>query len=286
MTLRLVSYNIRKGGRRRSRLISEVLRQLDPDLVVLQEAIDPGVVVEVGHEINAHVVLAAPGRSVAVLSRMGELEASWHRGSHGPRYAEVRLPSIDARLLGLHLTAGLSGRGERRRAREAEQILATVAGGSGAAACVVLAGDFNAVAPGDLPAVRRLPTWIRILLRVDGGISTRVMQRLLAAGFIDAYRRRNPDAPGATVPSDAPAVRLDYFLLGSDVAPRLVECRVAVTDPVLLAAASDHLPIILELTTEPPPEPPGDEREDATDQQRDGPAPGNPRNGERATMRP
>ncbi len=282
MTLRLVSYNIRRGGRRRSRLISEVLRRLDPDLVVLQEAIDPWVVAEVGREIGAGVILAAPGRSVAVLSRMGELEASWHRGTHGPRYAEVQLPSIDARLLGLHLTAGLSGRGERRRAREAEQVLATVAGGSGAAARVVLAGDFNAVAPGDLPAVRQLPAWIRILLRVDGGISTRVMQRLLGAGFVDAFRLRNPDTPGATVPSDAPAVRLDYVLLGASVAPRLIECRVVGADPVLLAAASDHLPILVELATELP----SDAHEDATDQQRDAGAHRHTRNEERGTMRP
>ncbi|HEY5628954.1 MAG TPA: endonuclease/exonuclease/phosphatase family protein [Candidatus Limnocylindrales bacterium] len=300
MTLRLVSYNIRKGGRRRSRLISEVLRRLDPDLVVLQEAVDPWVVAEVAREIDARVLLSAPGRSVAVLSRMGELEGCWHRGASGPRYAEVLLPSIGGRLLGLHLTAGLSGRGERRRAREAEQVLATAGAGPGMAG-TILVGDFNAVAPGDLLSVRRLPTWIRILLRVDGGISTRVMQRLIGAGFTDAFRRRNPDSHGATIPSDAPAVRLDYFLLGSAIASRLLECRVAVVDPVLLAAASDHLPIVLELSTEAVPVAESEHEaaepqaiaaavtadrtpEDATDQQRDGLAPGLPRNRSRRTM--
>ena len=283
MSLRIVSYNIRKGGRRRSRLISEVLRQLDPDLVVLQEATDPWVVSEVAREIRAHVLLSAPGRSVAVLSRMGELDASWHRGTQGPRYAEVSVPPIEARLLGLHLTAGLSGRGERRRAREAEQVLAMVASGAGAAP-VLLVGDFNAVAPGDLPTVRRLPAWIRILLRVDGGISTRVMQRFLGAGFTDAYRHRNPDTPGPTIPSDAPAVRLDYFLLGSALMRRLVECRVATMDPVLLAAASDHLPIALDLATDPPAGAPDGASEDATDQQREGEAAGAPRNRGGETM--
>lgn len=249
MTLRLVSYNIRKGGRRRSRLIGEVLRRLDPDLVVLQEAVDPWVVAEVAREIGGQVLLGAPARSVAVVSRMGELETAWHHGRHGPRYAEVVLPSINVRVIGLHLTAGLSGRGERRRVREAEQVLATAAGDGGPAG-VVLAGDFNSVAPGDLPAIRRLPTWLRILLRVDGGISTRVMGQLLAAGFVDAFRLRNPDTAGATIPSDAPSVRLDYFLLGPAVAPRLVECRVALDDRTLLAAASDHLPIVLDLSTD------------------------------------
>lgn len=249
MTLRLVSYNIRKGGRRRSKLIGEVLRRLDPDLVVLQEAVDPWVVAEVAREIGGQVLLGAPARSVAVVSRMGELETAWHHGRHGPRYAEVVLPSINVRVIGLHLTAGLSGRGERRRVREAEQVLATAAGDGGPAS-VVLAGDFNSVAPGDLPAIRRLPTWLRILLRVDGGISTRVMGQLLAAGFVDAFRLRNPDTAGATIPSDAPSVRLDYFLLGPAVAPRLVECRVALDDRMLLAAASDHLPLVLDLSTD------------------------------------
>ena len=249
MTLRLVTYNIRKGGRRRYRLISEVLRGIEPDVVVLQEAVDPWVVGEVSREIGAQVALAAPGRSVAILSRIGELDVAWHRGVHGPCFAEVALLSVEARLLGLHLSAGLSGRGERRRSREVEHVIAIAESGVGPAG-VLIAGDLNAVAPGDLPTVARLPTWIRILLRVDGGISTRVVQRLIGSGFVDAYRRLNPGTYGATIPSDLPAVRLDYFLLGTAIAPRLVACDLASGDPVLLATASDHLPLVLELASD------------------------------------
>ena len=246
MSLRLVTYNIRKGGRRRSHLIGEVLRSVDADLVVLQEATDPPVVAEVARSIGAQVLSAAPGRSVAVLSRMGDLETTWHHpiGSRG--FAEIALPAVGGRLLAMHLSAGLSARGERRRAREIEHVL-SVAGDRSGVTGVLIAGDLNAVAPGDLPAVSRLPTWIRILLRVDGGISTAVMQRLLAAGLVDAYRRLNPTTPGATIPSDAPSVRLDYFLVGPGLAPGVGACSIATGDPVLLAAASDHLPLVLEL---------------------------------------
>jgi len=248
VTLRLATYNIRKGGRRRRHLIGEVLRTLDPDLMVLQEAVDPWVVGEIARSIDAEVVTAVPGRSVAVLSRMGPLETEWHHPVGGRGFAEVRLPSIGVRILGVHLSAGLSGRGERRRAHEVEHVLATAEAGPGTASALI-AGDLNAVAPGDLPAISRMPTWIRILLRVDGGISTRVMARLLGAGFVDAYRALNPTSPGGTMPADAPSVRLDYVLAGRDLASRVTACAIGVADPVLLAAASDHLPLVLDLET-------------------------------------
>jgi endonuclease/exonuclease/phosphatase family metal-dependent hydrolase len=250
VTLRLATYNIRKGGRRRSHLIAEVLRSLDPDLIVLQEAVDPWVVGTVAREVGAQVVTSAPGRSVAVLSRIGGLETAWHHPAGGPWIAEIELPSISARLLGLHLSAGLSSRGERRRAREIEHVLA-VAGARRRLSSVLIAGDLNAVAPGDLPAISRLPSWIRLLLRVDGGISTIGMERLLSAGLVDAYRRINPSSPGATIPSGAPSVRLDYFLVGADLAPQIVGCRVATANPTLLVAASDHLPLVLDLDNPP-----------------------------------
>ncbi|MFN8629763.1 MAG: endonuclease/exonuclease/phosphatase family protein [Chloroflexota bacterium] len=245
MTLRIATYNIRKGGRPRHRLISEVLGQLDADIVVLQEAVDLWVVAQLSRAIGGEVALAAPGRSVAVLSRMGPLDAAWGPGVRGPRFAEVRLPELGVRVLGLHLTAGLSGRGERRRSRELDHVLAAVHRGE-RRDDVVIAGDFNAVAPGEVPAVAQLPRWIRLLLRIDGGISTRVMERLVAAGFTDAFRRLHADVPGATIPAMAPVLRLDYFLLGPDVAPRLRRCEVPTLDPVLLAA-SDHLPLVLRL---------------------------------------
>ena len=41
MTLKLLSYNIRFGGRSRAPLIAGVIRRTEPDIVVFQEATDP-----------------------------------------------------------------------------------------------------------------------------------------------------------------------------------------------------------------------------------------------------
>lgn len=246
MRVRLATYNIRKGGRRRSHLIAEVLRSIDPDVVVLQEAVDPRVVREVAATLGARVVTSAPGRSVAVLSRLADLEVEWLHHPGGPGFVHLEIPSAGVRLLGLHLSAGLSGRGERKRTREIEHVLTVARGGPGLSN-LLITGDFNAVARGDLPAVARMPAWIRVLLRVDGGISTVVMDRLLSTGLVDAFRRLNPAVPGGTIPSGAPSVRLDYFLVAPGLMPCVVACGLGVADPGLLAAASDHLPLVLEL---------------------------------------
>ena len=46
-----------------------------------------------------------------------------------------------------------------------------------------------------------------------------------AAGFIDAYRRFEPH-DGATLPSVAPVVRLDYVMVGEDLARVVTSCSI------------------------------------------------------------
>ena len=64
------------------------------------------------------------------------------------------------RLVGLHLSAGLSMRGERLRLIEVATLLRIL--GSGHTSDAVLVGDFNAIAPGDAPRTRQLPLWLRM----------------------------------------------------------------------------------------------------------------------------
>ena len=73
------------------------------------------------------------------------------------------------------------------------------------------------------------------------------MARVLGAGYTDAYRRLNPDVVGPTMPAAAPSVRLDYLMLGPDLAPALVACGHGGLEPSLLWAASDHLPLVVDL---------------------------------------
>ena len=241
MAVRIASYNIRFGGGRRVRLIGEVLRALSVDLVLLQEATNPSAVDRIAAIAGFEHVLRRPGWSVACLARERIQAHAWRRPVRGRGFLEVEPSGIDLRLVGLHLPAGLSGRGERARLRHVEALVAAL--GGGADRRTLLLGDFNAIAPGDEPLVRRMPFWLRILLRFDGGIRTEVLARLEQAGWVDTYRRLHPDTPGFTLPPGSPSVRLDYLLTPEPVLPRIVSCEPAESIP-FLEVASDHLPLV------------------------------------------
>jgi exodeoxyribonuclease III len=246
VTLRIATYNIRKGGRGRQRAIADVLLALDADIVALQEATDPGVVAFLADATGSTAVIGEAGRSVALLSRVPRPEGSWHAFRMGHAFAELDLADWGVRILGVHLSAGLSGRGERRRGVELESLLEVAAQAAGPGRTMIV-GDLNSISPGDILIRAALPTWIRVLLRVDGGIGTTVVQRVLDAGFVDAFRLLNSKEPGATMPAIAPSVRLDYVMVGSELVAAVSTCRVADLDRALLIAASDHLPLVVEL---------------------------------------
>jgi endonuclease/exonuclease/phosphatase family metal-dependent hydrolase len=303
--LRLVSYNIRFGGRGREGLIGDVLAGLAPDLVVLEEATDPRVVETIGRRLGMREAFAQPNRSVAALSAVPVASPSWRTYRRGRAVLELPLPAHGLRVLGVHLSAGMSWRGERVRISEAGHLLEGIEGaappglgantpGPALAAAAIsdaasrgdaradgspagarpietgpreaparteagdlarppsgmlILGDFNSVAPGDAPVIARMPWWVRLLLRFDGGIHTRVIQMFLDAGFVDAYRRLHPHDLGFTLPTVNPSVRLDYAMAAPDVVSRLVACGPVEPDGLLspLVRASDHLPLLTEL---------------------------------------
>jgi exodeoxyribonuclease-3 len=246
VTLRIATYNIRKGGRGRQARIADVLQALDADVTVLQEATDARVVAGIAQATGSAISISGAGRSVAVLTKVPRPEAHWHAFRTGHSFAELDLAEWGIRLLGVHLSAGLSGRGERRRGVELDTLLAVTAEGPGPGRTLIV-GDMNSISPGDVPITAALPTWIRLLLRVDGGIRTTVVDRVLQAGFVDAFRRLNPSEPGSTMPAIAPTVRLDYVMVGPELVPSVSACRVGEVDRALLVAASDHLPLVAEL---------------------------------------
>lgn len=250
MTLRIATYNIRKGGRRRQGFLADVVRALDADLTVLQEATDPAVVRSLAEATGAEVVAHARGRSVAVISRQPVGRVSWHRMAPARSFVEVELAGLGVRVLGVHLSAGLSRRGERRRLREIDRVLDVACATPGIARTMIV-GDLNAVAPEDLASVVHLPAWIRLLLRVDGGIGTAVISRVLADGFTDGFRLLNPGLVGPTMPVAAPSVRLDYLMIGPALLPAVVSCDHGSAPLPKLLAASDHLPVVADLDLEP-----------------------------------
>jgi endonuclease/exonuclease/phosphatase family metal-dependent hydrolase len=244
--MRLVSYNIRFGGGRRVAFIGAVLAALEPDVVLLQEAVDPGNVDRIARAAGLGHVYRRPGWSVAALTREPARGHQWHRPGRARGFLEVDpADGPRLRLLGLHLPAGLSARGERARLRSVETLLEW--SGGRADDNTLLVGDLNAVAPGDVPRVAAMPLWLRLLLRFDGGIRTDVHDRLAAAGWADAFRHLHPTEPGYTLPAVEPQIRLDYVLAPRPMLPLVRSCAPA-ADVALAARASDHLPLVAEIS--------------------------------------
>ena len=244
MTLRVASYNLRFGGIGRKAAISASLASLQPDLVILQEATDQPTVEWIGQRLGLDHVVVGSGRSVAALSRQ-PLDSAWHEIGLGRSALELKFRLRDFRIFGVHLSAGLSQRGESRRMVEVSRLLGQI-DASGGGERTMIVGDFNAIAPGDGPLMRRLPLWIRILLRFDGGIRTEAMSSIAAGGFADAFRLLHPDDPGFTMPSTEPSVRLDYIMLGSGIRPLLRSCELMNAGRES-ALATDHLAVLAEL---------------------------------------
>jgi exodeoxyribonuclease III len=250
VTLRLLSYNIRFGGRGREEALAAVIREARADVVVLQEAIDTRVVARLAELAEYSVWGSGKGQSTGFMSRLPVARHAWYasRAARHP-FLEVvfeddgRLP----RIFGLHLTATFSKWSERRRAGELRALLEAIRHHQHG--FHVIAGDFNALAPGELLQVARMPAWIRGLVWLSGSeIARDTIQLMLDEHYVDAWRRMHPYDPGYTFPTLDPHVRVDYLFAHERHADRLRACDVMHV-PSSVFAASDHFPLLVELAT-------------------------------------
>jgi exodeoxyribonuclease-3 len=241
VTLRVVSYNIRFGGGRRIPLIAQLLVDLDPDVVILQEATNRYAVERLAELTGLRHVAANPGVSVAALAKTAPNREQWHAPPGIRAFLEIEPAGSALRLIGLHFPSGLSGRGEVARLRHADAVLTAV--GEPADERTMLIGDLNSIAPGEAPSVIALPFWLRLLLRFDGPIRSDVIPRLTGAGWVDAYRALSPDDRGFSFPTRAPHIRFDYLLAPASVMPQVTTCALA-DDEALARRASDHFPLV------------------------------------------
>lgn len=226
--MRLLTHNILKGGEGCEAEIVEVIRAAASDVVVVPEVLG----VDRFRRIAAAVGMAprlAEGRDripprVGLLSRLPILGFRTLRPWPvwpGCIEASVRHDDgLPLTVYGVHLAAYYPWflewwrpPGARHHSRHVRR---TVPGDRH-----LLAGDFNAVAPGD-----RVP---RLALKP-----------LLDAGYVDCFRGMHPQEDGFTLPSTGPQVRLDYVFAAPPLAKTLRGCRV-VTEPAVAASASDHL---------------------------------------------
>ena len=247
MTLRLLTYNIRYGGSGREAPLTAVIRQCDPDLVVLQEATSPDVVDRMARAARMQVWAARRGNSLGFMSRVPVVEHAWHQPA-GSRHAflEIVLGDRACRVFGIHLSAVHAAWTERRRMRELRALLVAIK--QHQHGFHLLAGDFNTLAPGELLDVRQLPFRLRPFVWLSGGaIRWRTIQEVLDARYADAFRVKHPTATGLTFPTSNPHVRLDYVFIPSSQASRLKSCDVVTSDPAM--AASDHFPLLADVDT-------------------------------------
>ena len=245
MTLRILSYNIRRGGVGRETSIAAVIRSVSPDVVVLEEATRPDVVERLARDTSMEQWAARAGKSLAFMSRRA---VAFHTARKPviSRHAFLEiLPSeSNWRVFGVHLSAVHAAWTERRRLLELRALLRAVAAHERGPH--VLVGDFNTVAPGEIFDPTRLPPRLRALVWMSGGrIRWRTIATVLSAGYVDSFRQLHPRELGYTLPTPEPHVRLDYAFVPGAFAQHVQRCEIVRTPDAV--AASDHFPLLLEL---------------------------------------
>jgi len=253
--VRLLTYNIREGGVGRAEQIAEVISAADVDVVALQEAREPAMVERIAERAGFSFCGSKRGHSTGFLSRVPVLDYGWR---HPPRtrhaLLEVSFANGYPRLFVLHLRAWFNTWSEQRRARELRGLLDGIRDQlereQHAFAFHVLAGDFNALAPGERFDSSPMPAWIRGMVWLSGrDIARSTIEMMQADGYADAWRTIHRDAerePGHTFPVWNPHVRLDYVFTPVKYASRFTGCEVRTT-PEVVRRASDHFPLLVQI---------------------------------------
>lgn len=253
--MRLLTYNIREGGVGRAEQIAEVIRSANPDVVALQEARDPAVVGLIARLAGFEFFGSRTSHSTGFLSNVPVLTHAWR---HPPRtrhaLLEVSFADGYPRLFVLHLRAWFSKWTEQQRARELRGLLNGIQEQlkkeNNAFAFHVLAGDFNALAPGERFDSSPMPAWIRGMIWISGrDIARSTIEMMRSDGYMDAWRKVHPDLehePGYTFPVWNPHTRLDYVFAPAEFASRFSAVEVRTT-PEVTKTASDHFPLLVEI---------------------------------------
>ena len=245
MTLRLLTYNICRGGAGREHALQEVISLCAPDVVVFQEATQTAVVERIAQGCGMTQCASRPNQALAFASRIPIDHYQWHR----PRvsrhaFLEVVPAGMSFRIFGLHLSAVHAAWTERRRSFELRALLRSIAHHQHGFHALV--GDFNTLAPGELLDVGKLPGRLRALVWLSGGrIRWRTIEIVLAAGYRDAFRARHSADAGLTFPTWGAHVRLDYLFVPSAHVDCVSSCDVVTAAPV--REASDHFPLLAEI---------------------------------------
>lgn len=248
--IRLVTWNILKGGLGRLDPIYETLDYLRPDLVGLCETSEHSASYLAGKLGMDYALAEARDEEhhVALLSRWpiqrmlnvgaaasvqrGALDATVHRHGQPLRAAVV------------HLSPGVGPHAERQRLDELDRILPFI--DPAAAIPAAILGDFNADAPYHPTDPGAMSPWRRARLALAGDtLAHDVVDRMTGAGWTDAYRRAVTGPPRHTLTTGHPAQRVDYIWLDAALAPRVIAADVETGG--FAPYASDHFPLWADL---------------------------------------
>jgi len=244
-SMRVLTWNIRYGGKGRETDLAETIRASNADIVLLQEATKPAVVEALADATGMAQWGTSKSQSLGFLAREKVEHFEW-RQPRVSRHAFLELVPAGGAVtfFGVHLSAVHAAWTERRRVREVRALIETVA--ARASGFHLLAGDFNTLAPGELLDTNLLPLRLRPLVWMSGGkIRWQTIQQVLDAGYVDVFRTQRSADAGFTFPSWKPHLRLDYVFTPAWSAGRIDAVEVIHTDAA--ARGSDHLPIRVEL---------------------------------------
>src|SRR5579859_1331200 len=201
--IRLLTYNIRRGGSGREDALAATIAESAPDIVILQEATDPAVVERLASIAGMTYWAARAKASLAFMSRLPIVHFEWHRPALSRHaFLEVVPFGKPFRVFGVHLAAVFAAWTERRRAFELRALLRSIAAHQHGFHALV--GDFNTLAPGEMLDPTTLPRRVRATVWLSGGrIRWRTIQLVLDAGYADAFRALHPDESGLTLPTSS-----------------------------------------------------------------------------------
>ena len=252
MSFRVMTYNILDDGKDREGYISDVIQTADPGVVILQEVFTEEILKSLSRSLGMKYYIG-PGnrqRKVALLSKLLVLNFK----SHHPSFpiwrnfidAEIEYePTKTVRIIGVHPIANLGIVFEVWRMWEAQYVTNHVRP-SREMPCLV-AGDFNAIAPGERVRIENMPNWLKWVIYLQGNrVYHFSIRTLLSAGFTDCFRFLNSD-DGFTLPPPNPNARLDYVFVNATMRAYLKKCWV-VREPNSVNFASDHYPVMAEFS--------------------------------------
>jgi len=250
MPLRVMTYNILEGGIGRERVIQEVIQTVKPHLLLLQEVTDVSFLKELAESFQMQWFLGAGNQKTRV-ALLSQLPVVRFLSDHSfPIWqnvieSEVRYQTHQSFfLLGVHLIPHLWLGFELWRYWEIRSLLARAKKLVGQP--LLIAGDFNAIAPGDELRIQSAPASIKAMLLLQGNHIFRfAIQALLSAGLIDAFRFHHRNETGFTYPTSMPSTRFDYLFINPMMQAYLKDCW-AVRKPGSVSRASDHYPVVAE----------------------------------------